>query len=38
MTVFGSSVVINPEAGLLVFGMGLITRPGPADRHHRRAG
>ena len=26
MTVFGSSVVINPEAGLLVFGMGLITR------------
>jgi hypothetical protein len=26
MTVFGSSVVINPEAGLLVFGMGVITR------------
>ena len=26
MTVAGSSVVINPEAGLLVFGMGLITR------------
>ena len=26
MTVSGSSVVINPEAGLLVFGMGLITR------------
>jgi hypothetical protein len=26
MTAFGSSVVINPEAGLLVFGMGLITR------------
>ena len=26
MTIFGSSVVINPEAGLLVFGMGLITR------------
>ncbi len=26
MAVFGSSVVINPEAGLLVFGMGLITR------------
>src|SRR6204780_5583627 len=26
MTVCGSSVVINPEAGLLVFGMGLITR------------
>ena len=26
MIVFGSSVVINPEAGLLVFGMGLITR------------
>jgi hypothetical protein len=26
MTVFGSSAVINPEAGLLVFGMGLITR------------
>jgi hypothetical protein len=26
MTVFGSSVVINPEAGQLVFGMGLITR------------
>ena len=26
MTVLGSSVVINPEAGLLVFGMGLITR------------
>jgi hypothetical protein len=26
MTVFGSSVVINPEAGLLVLGMGLITR------------
>ena len=29
MTVFGSSVVINPEAGLLVFGMGLITRRVP---------
>jgi len=26
MTVAGSSVVINPEAGQLVFGMGLITR------------
>jgi hypothetical protein len=26
MTVSGSSVVIDPEAGLLVFGMGLITR------------
>jgi len=26
MSVFGSSVVVNPEAGLLVFGMGLITR------------
>jgi len=26
MVVWGSSVVINPEAGLLVFGMGLITR------------
>jgi hypothetical protein len=26
MTVAGSSVVINPEVGLLVFGMGLITR------------
>ncbi|HEY5398032.1 MAG TPA: hypothetical protein VIL16_21840 [Trebonia sp.] len=26
MTVSGSSVVINPEVGLLVFGMGLITR------------
>jgi hypothetical protein len=26
ITVFGSSVVINPEVGLLVFGMGLITR------------
>ncbi|HEX4093163.1 MAG TPA: hypothetical protein VHZ33_30965 [Trebonia sp.] len=26
MTVFGSSVLINPQAGLLVFGMGLITR------------
>ena len=26
MTVAGSSAVINPEAGLLVFGMGLITR------------
>jgi hypothetical protein len=26
MTVSGSSVVINPEAGQLVFGMGLITR------------
>jgi hypothetical protein len=26
MTVMGSSVAINPEAGLLVFGMGLITR------------
>jgi hypothetical protein len=26
MTVFGSSVVVNPEAGLLVLGMGLITR------------
>ena len=26
MTIFGSSVVINPKAGLLVFGMGLITR------------
>lgn len=26
MTVMGSSVVIKPEAGLLVFGMGLITR------------
>jgi hypothetical protein len=26
MTVSGSSVVINPEAGLLVFGMGLVTR------------
>jgi hypothetical protein len=26
MTVSGSSVQINPEAGLLVFGMGLITR------------
>ena len=26
MIVFGSSVVINPEAGHLVFGMGLITR------------
>ena len=26
MTVSGSSAVINPEAGLLVFGMGLITR------------
>jgi hypothetical protein len=26
MTVSGSSVVISPEAGLLVFGMGLITR------------
>lgn len=26
MTVFGSSVVIDPEAGQLMFGMGLITR------------
>jgi hypothetical protein len=26
MTVFGASVVINPDAGLLVFGMGCITR------------